>query len=311
MINLTILQSIVADPPQSVLELYARLCAAHSFTFGDVTRIGKAYASSMAQAPADSVFIDVQRYGATEANDAFLATCFVGETVEGVDSYSAKLGIYIRGAYAGANVSTLKTEILGKRLGTHLANAMGYDDYVLIRPCKPSIIDIDGATGYKWVMPLILPPGVVYEQADPGYYIDAANGQENPPIFGAMVANNASDSCSGITVKGATVRPPAWFYTTENYTAATLPMTVYITDDQCWATVNDAINVMQQAELTGIEANVDDLQSHYQTIDGDISTLKSGFSAVTALVADLSVFGNSVRQVTERYNAITQYIPRP
>lgn len=73
-----------------------------------------------------------------------------------------------------------------------------------------------------------------------------------------------------------------------------IPLAYYITDMQ---------NV-QDAAMKAVKMNA----AHSDAQD---AAMTQAFSSVAALVGSLSVFGDTVKNVTERYNNITQYIPRP
>lgn len=73
-----------------------------------------------------------------------------------------------------------------------------------------------------------------------------------------------------------------------------IPMEYYLTDMQ---NVQDAA---RQAVLLNAAVNKD-----------QFDTLTTAYGAMAGMLGNISVFGNTVKDVTERYNNITQYIPRP
>lgn len=300
MLNFEVLQGIVDSPPATVLELYSRLCEAHSYTYGDVTRVGTVYHQSVAN-PTTDVFVQVSKPSAD--TDAILATIFVGKTVDEVTTYDSRLGIFLR-ASGDAQATLLATQILGKALGQHIAEAMGYDDYIVIRALSNTVVGIEGTAGSAWIMPLVLPPGISFHSADPLHYVEAGWSQNVDILNTLVLKNNSARMSANVNTRGNNIKPSAWFYISNSYDGAVLPLNVYITDDQCWATVNDKINAMQQAKIGSMDGDI-------AQVGGNVETLTLAFAGVADLVGTLSVFGNSVKEVTTKYNNVTQYIPRP
>lgn len=303
MLNLSVLQGIVSDPPADKLALYAKLCEAHTFTFGDSTVIGSAHDPNDLDAP-NNVYVVRHINDA----DAITATCHVGKTVDGVTTYHPRLGLYTRTHQVASSFeAALETTVLGKSLGAHLCDAMGYDDYIIVDSGIRAIVTIEGQQGNLWVMPLVLPPAIEFISGST--HRVEGNSQNNLEILGTTVyASAAARLETAISVDAsnpdAKINPPAWFYITSGYTAACVPLPVYITDDQCWATVNDRINELQQEMLT-------DLAGTDTALTTDVASLVEGYSTIVSLVGSLTVFGNTVKEVTDRYHTVTQYIPRP
>lgn len=79
-----------------------------------------------------------------------------------------------------------------------------------------------------------------------------------------------------------------------NVTQVRIPLEYYLTDTQ---------NVQDAARKT--------VQYNAIHSDEQDAVMTQAFGSVAALVGSLSVFGDSVKNVTERYNSVTQYIPRP
>lgn len=73
-----------------------------------------------------------------------------------------------------------------------------------------------------------------------------------------------------------------------------LPLEYYITD----------MENVQDASRLAVTVN----RTH---CDEQAEVTTEVLAGVTELVGSLSVFGNSVKDVTQRYNAVTRYIPRP
>jgi len=79
--------------------------------------------------------------------------------------------------------------------------------------------------------------------------------------------------------------------------------------------VSNNVTVPLEYYLTDIQ-NVQDaarsaVASNKALADGQVETLTTALANVASLLGGLSVFGNTVKDVADRYNSITQYIPRP
>lgn len=77
-------------------------------------------------------------------------------------------------------------------------------------------------------------------------------------------------------------------------TQARIPLEYYLTD----------IQNVQDAARKAVQLNA----AH---ADDQVATMTEALASVAALVGSLSVFGDTVKSVTDRYNNVTQYIPRP
>lgn len=73
-----------------------------------------------------------------------------------------------------------------------------------------------------------------------------------------------------------------------------IPMEYYMTDMQ---------NV-QDAAMKAVRDNK-------LVSDGQVEALTTALSGCASMIGSLAVFGNSVKDVADRYNSITRYIPRP
>lgn len=79
-----------------------------------------------------------------------------------------------------------------------------------------------------------------------------------------------------------------------NSSAARIPLEYYLTDMQ---------NV-QDAARAAVAGNKRDAEAKFDAVT-------QVYANIASLVGSLAVFGNTVKDVTERYNSVTQYIPRP
>jgi len=290
MLDEQVIHQIATNPPMSLLELYTRFCGAHVYGFGDHTDLLKQYITT--EPTENDLYVSI----AAQYVKFTLATAYVcppGET-----SYVPKLAICAReyGALAFTLAQDLETIVLDKKLGVHLAEAMGYTDYVLITPAIKNV-HWNSAVAELRVIPLVLPSATVYEE---GRY-NFCRASDNDEALATVYANPAGHM-SAILSQTMNINPPAWF--SHGLKWSSLALNTYLTDDQCWATLNDAINALQQQ-------TIDTLVSTISGLAGRVDQGDAAAAALVEAVGSLAVFGNTVKDVATRYNAVKQYIPRP
>jgi hypothetical protein len=168
-------------------------------------------------------------------------------------------------------------------LMTRIAALLGYSDYLVYGLTTPD-------TGYRsrlvWQM-------MSYNYATGQGYITLEKYESGSRASGVYHPDGTPNALF-ITVDEANPRVAPNGVVKWNPSQMRIPEEYYLTDMQ---------NVQDVARRA--------VQLNAAHSDAQDAVMTEAFADVTALVGSLSVFGDSVKAVTDRYNKVTQYIPRP
>lgn len=170
-----------------------------------------------------------------------------------------------------------------------IATLLGYSDYVVYTMTAPSVDErsrlVQTVRGFS------------YATLTDSYVVEHYEHTSGAPVNVSGIYHSVDTSAKlfdAITTPGLGSRAAPNGVVLWTSTQVRIPMEYYLTDVQ---------NV-QDASRKAVQLN----RAHSDAQD---AVMTEAFSSVAALVGSLSVFGDSVRSVTERYNNVTQYIPRP
>jgi hypothetical protein len=223
---------------------------------------------------------------APQAHDVSIAACCV--TV--YDGTTNKLGIIF--GSSDAEYNTYKAMMDSQGMRQAIADAFGYHDAILITgPVGDARVYAASAGENDYRQSAVIPTYSTLYVSDVNWRtVDKAAKPDIATVIGSPFPG-----------EDLTIRNPVMLWTASNGVRFSTPIEHFYTDLENVATINTKCDTI-------LGQRVKDVKS---SIDGQIETLTTAFGSVAELIGTLSVFGNTVKDVTNKYNTISQYIPRP